>query len=186
MSTRTWIATIVAVLLGGTGLAADVASGLAAGTPTASIPVLDVTGAYAGKRICYVCEFQDDPNVLAFFQHTGEETAQLIEKLNALYVANKDKNFKAVAMIVEGPDAQAWLEALAASTDLEIPLTVFYRGPRDVAARLYALDPDVDNTFLVTRNRFVVANVAGIGAADFEKVADATRQMLAAAAEPAR
>jgi hypothetical protein len=184
MSTRTSLRALGAAgaaLITTLGLAADVASGLAAGTPTASIPVLDVTGAYAGKRICYVCEFQDDPNVLAFFQHTGADTAHLIEALNSLYVANKDKNFKAVAMIVAGPDAQAWLEELNASGEIEIPLTVFYRGPRDVAAKLYALNPDVENTFLVTRNRFVVANVSGIGADGFDRVADATKQMLAAA-----
>lgn len=171
-------ATAAVLLLGTFTFAADVASGLAVGAPTASIPVLDVTGAYAGKRICYVCEFQDDPNVLAFFNDTGDETARLIHALNALYVDHKGENFKAVAMIVAGPDAQSWLHELNASGAIEIPLTVFNRGPRDVAARLYELNPDVENTFLVTRNRFVVANIAGIDADDFDRVVEATEHML--------
>lgn len=154
-------------------------SGLDIGAPTASIPVLDITGPYKGQRICYVCDFQDAPNVLAFFRDTGDDTAALIALLNDLYLQHKDSGFKAVAMVVAGEDAGPWLEALDASADLEIPLTVFRRGPRDVAARLYELNPEVANTFLVTVNRFVTANVAGIQPDEFDRVAGATAEMLA-------
>ncbi len=160
--------------------AAEVASGLDVGAPTVSSPVLDVTGAYKGEQICYVCEFQNDPNVLAFFRDTGDTTAALIVKLNELYVKNKDRNFKAVAMIVAGDSAKPWLEELQAAKHLEIPLVVFRRGPKDVAARLYSLNPAVENTFLVTVDRFVAANVTGIGPDEFGRVADATTAMLAA------
>lgn len=165
--------------LAGTAADAEIVSGLEPGAPTVSIPVLDVTGAYAGQRICYVCEFQDDPNVLAFFTDTGDETAQLIVELNELYLSHKDENFKAVAAIVAGESATAWLEELAAAEGIEIPLVYFRRGPRDVAARLYELNPDVDNTFLVTVNRFVAANVAAIEPGDFSQVVEATERMLA-------
>jgi hypothetical protein len=156
-------------------------SGLEVGAPTQSIPVLDITGPYQGKRICYVCEFQDDPNVLGFFRDTGEDTAALILQLNELYVQNRDSGFKAVAMIVAGEDAAPWLEELNESADIEIPLTVFRRGPRDVAARLYELDLEVENTFFVTLNRFVAANVADIRPDEFGRVVDATAEMLAQA-----
>jgi hypothetical protein len=157
----------------------DVISGLPPGAPTVSIPVLDVTGPYKGERICYVCEFQDFPNVLAFFRGTGDETAELIIALNDLYVRNKDRNFKAVVMVAAGPEASAWLEELSAAKDLEIPLTVFRKGPADLAGRLYELNSEVDNTFLVTLDRFVVANVAGIEPDEFGRVREATEQMLA-------
>jgi hypothetical protein len=159
---------------------AEVVSGLEIGTPTASIPVVDVTGAYAGDRICYVCEFQDDPNVLAFFRGTDDDTARLIVELNALYLARRDEGFKAVAMIVEGETSKAWLEALNEAEQLEIPLTYFRRGPADVAARLYQIDPDVANTFLVTIDRFVAANVSAIEPDQFDQVIAATDEMLAA------
>ncbi len=158
---------------------AEFASGLEIGTPTQSIPVVDVTGAYAGKRICYVCEFQDDPNVLAFFRDTGEDTAEMIVQLNKLYLENKDRNFKAVAAIIAGESAKPWLEELSASAGIEIPLVYLRRGPQDVAMRLYDLNPEVDSTFLVTVNRFVAANVSGIGPAEFGRVAEATSAMLA-------
>lgn len=167
------------LLLTTAAFAGEVTSGLAIGAPTQSIPVLDITGAYQGQRICYVCEFQDDPNVLAFFRDTGERTAELIVELNALYLQNKSRNFKAVAMIVSGPDATQWLEDLNQSAHLEIPLTVFRKGPADVAARLYELSPEAENTFLVTRDRFVVANVADIGPDGFGRVAEAAEEMLA-------
>lgn len=163
----------------GAAAAAEFVSGLEIGAPTQSIPVVDVTGPYAGKRICYVCEFQDDPNVLAFFRDTGEETAEMIVQLNQLYLENKDRNFKAVAAIIAGEEAKPWLEELNESANIEIPLVVLRRGPQDVAVRLYELNPDVDTTFLVTVNRFVAANVSGIGPDEFHRVAEATTQMLA-------
>jgi hypothetical protein len=89
-------------------------------------------------------------------------------------------------MIVAGPDASKWLEDLSASKDLEIPLTVFRKGPADLAAKLYELNPEVDNTFLVTFDRFVVANVAGIEPSEFGRVAAATERMLADLATEAR
>ena len=159
---------------------AAVVSGLEVGAPTISIPVLDVTGPYKGQAICYVCEFQGDPNVLAFFRDTGDATAQLIVELNALYVKNKDRNFKAVAMIIAGDTAKPWLEALQAKEHLQIPLVVLRRGPKDVAVRLYSLSPDVDNTFLVTVDRSVAANLVGIAPQEFGRVAQATATMLAA------
>lgn len=168
-----------ALLLSGTMVSAEIVSGLEIGTPTQSIPVLDVTGPYKGQRICYVCEFQDDPNVLAFFRDTGEDTAELILALNELYLQNRDRNFKAVAAIIAGDSATSWLEELNASANIEIPLVVLRRGPKDVAVRLYELNPEVENTFLVTVNRFVAANVSDISPGEFGQVEEATALMLA-------
>ena len=114
-----------------------------------------------------------------FVLDKGDTTADLIVKLNELYLKNKDRNFKAVAMIIAGDTAKPWLEELQASKHIEIPLVVLRRGPKDVAVRLYSLNPAVENTFLVTVDRFVAANVTGIGPAEFGRVADATATMLA-------
>ena len=161
-------------------VAAEVQSGLPVGAPTQSIPVVDVTGPFKGERICYVCDFAEAPNVLAFLRDTSDGTAKLIVQLNQLYLKNKARNFKAVVMVVAGSGAKEWLENLSRSANLEIPLTFFYKGPNDVAARVYRLNPDVKNTFLVTVNRVVVANVSGITPDQFGQVADATAHMLAA------
>ena len=63
------------------------------------------------------------------------------------------RNFKAVVMIVAGESAKKWLEELNRSTRLDIPLTFFTKGPKDVATRVYKLNPAVANTFLVTADR---------------------------------
>lgn len=155
------------------------ASGLAVGKPTLSFTVVDVTGAHKGKRTCYVCEFQDDPNVIGFFQKSGDDTAAMIEKLNGLYQANKDKGFKAVVVLVEGPNATAWLEELSAAKKIEVPMVVLRKGKDDLAVKMYELNPEVGNTFLVNRNRLVVENVSGIGVNEFDKVVTAAGKMLA-------
>jgi rhodanese-related sulfurtransferase len=163
---------------GAPGPRAEVAAGLPPGAPTPSVPILDVTGTYAGKRTCYVCEFQNDPNVIAFFRDANDQTAELIVELDRLYRQEKTNAFKAVAILVPGPSAKPWLEELRKSRDIRIPLTVLASGPNDVGVRLYKLDPKVRNTFLVTRNRLVDANVSDIASADFDQVRQATLSML--------
>ena len=160
-------------------LAAQITSGLPTGTFTESIPVTDVTGPYKGERVCYVCEFDEAPNVLAFFRETSPETAKLIVDLNRLYTKNKARNFQTVAMIIAGSDSKKWLENLNKSEKLEIPLTFFTKGPKDVAARVYKLNPEVKNTFLVTINRTIAGNISDIRPAEFGQVIEATEQMLA-------
>ena len=173
-----WLAPTLMLGLVVTGARAQVVSGLAPGTPTPSVPVFDVTGPYAGKRICYVCDFQNDPNVIAFFRDADERTADLIVQLDKLYRQEKKRNFKAVAILVVGLEARPWLEELRQSRNIEIPLTVLYKGQNDVGIKLYKLDPKVRNTFLVTRNRTVDTNVSDIGSSDFDKVEQATLRML--------
>ena len=46
--------------------------------------------------------------------------------------------------------------------------------------RVYNLNPAVANTFLVTVDRSVVANISDITPDQFSRVADATSEMLAA------
>src|SRR5580700_5080567 len=160
--------------------AVDIVSGPAIGATTMSIPVSDVTGQYKGQLICYVCDYDKAPDVLAFFRDTSDATAKEIVQLNDLYLKNKSRGFKAVAMIVAGESSKQWLEDLSRSAHLEIPLTYFRKGPKDAAARVYNLNPAVANTFLVTVNRSVVANISDIGPDQFNRVADATSKMLAA------
>lgn len=165
--------------IGSSVWAASPVSGLAVGQPTLSFTVMDVTGAYKGKRICYVCEFQNAPNILSFFQNTGDETAKLIVRLNDLYKNNKDKNLKAVAVIVAGQDATSWLENLQRTSGIEIPMVVLRKGPKDVAVRMYHLDPEVKNTFLVNVDRTVKANLTDINPDNFDQVALAASNILA-------
>jgi hypothetical protein len=173
------LAVVCPGLLCAAAWAADIVSGLPIGATTQSIPVSDVTGPHKGERICYVCDFDKAPNVLAFFRDTSDATAKEIVQLNDLYLKNKSRNFKAVAMIVSGENAKKWLEELNRSAHLEIPLTFFTKGPKDPAVRVYNLSPAVTNTFLVTVKRSVVANISDITPEEFNRVAGAASEMLA-------
>lgn len=168
----------MAGLFGATVWAGAVVSGLVVGKPTPSIPVMDVTGPYAGKRICYVCEFQDDPNVIAFFRDAGQDTAELIVQLDELYRQHSESGFKVVAIIAAGTEATPWLTELDASRSIDIPLAVLPKGPKDVGNRLYELNPEARNTFLVTVNRAVHTNVADIAPSEFSQIAGAVADML--------
>src|SRR5271154_7523957 len=110
--------------------AADIVSGPPIGATTMSIPVSDVTGQYKGQLVCYVCDYDKAPDVLAFFRDTSDDTAKQIIQLNDLYLKNKSRGFKAVAMIIAGESSKQWLEDLSRSAHLEIPLTYFRRGPK--------------------------------------------------------
>ncbi len=171
-----------AIILGTTlAGATDLVSGPPIGATTQSIPVTDVTGPYKGEKICYVCDYDKAPDVLAFFRDTSDATAKEIVELNELYLKNKSRNFKAVAMVIAGESTKKWLEDLNRTNHLEIPLTYFTKGPKDVATRVYNLNPTVANTFLVTVDRTVVANISDIAPDQFNRVADATSEMLAKA-----
>jgi len=128
-------AILYAALAGATAFADDIVSGLPVGATTMSIPVSDVTGPYKGELICYVCDYDKAPNVLAFFRDTSDATAKEIIQLNDLYLKNKSRNFKAVAMIIAGESSKKWLDDLNRSAHIEIPLTFFRKGPKDAAAR---------------------------------------------------
>jgi hypothetical protein len=171
---------LLSIVLFGVALAADLVSGPPIGATTQSIPVIDVTGPYKGELTCYVCEYDKAPNVLAFFRDTSDATAKEIIQLNDLYLKNKSRNFHAVAMIVAGESSKKWLDDLNRSAHLEIPLTYFRKGPKDPGAKVYSLNPAVANTFLVTANRSVVASISDIGPDQFNRVADAASEMLAA------
>ena len=108
-----------------------------------------------------------------------EEVYDIIVQLDKLYRQEKKNNFKAVAILVAGPDAKPWLEDLGKSRNIEIPLVVLARGPKDVGVKLYNLDPKVRNVFLVTRNRTVDTNISDIRSSDFERVKQAALSMLA-------
>src|SRR3972149_1696860 len=93
-------------------LAAQIPAGLPAGSLTESIPVSDVTGPYKGERICYVCDFESLPNVLAFVSNPSDDAAKMIVDLNRLYLKHKARNFKAVVMVMAGNSSKKWLEDL--------------------------------------------------------------------------
>jgi rhodanese-related sulfurtransferase len=152
-------------------------SGRQVGAVTPSFRVIDVTGKYKGQDTCYVCEYGEAPTVIGFFQKPSDEAAALIVKLNALVTSKKD--LKGFVVMVEGPDTKDWLEKLAADKGIQIPMVYLAKGPQDLGVRIYKINTQAQNTFLVNDKRQVESNFVNVTTDSFQKVADSTTKMLA-------
>ena len=159
--------------------AGPITSGRPVGAVTPSFRVIDVTGKYKGQDTCYVCEYGEAPTVIAFFDNPSDQAADLIVKLNSLAQKESSKNLKAFVVMVNGPDSKPWLEKLAQDKGIQIPMVYLLKGPKDLGVRLYKINPQAKNTFLVDDKRQVVSNFVNID--DFQQVADASEKMLAGA-----
>jgi rhodanese-related sulfurtransferase len=155
-----------------------ITSGRPVGAVTPSFRVIDVTGKYKGQDTCYVCEYGTAPTIIGFFKDTGDQTADLIVKINQLVQEQSGKNFKGFAVLVAGPDSKPWLEKLAQDKNIKIPLVYLANGSKDLGMRLYKINPEADNTILVNDNRQVVDNFVNVKPADFQTVSDASAKML--------
>jgi rhodanese-related sulfurtransferase len=151
-------------------------SGRQVGAVTPSFRVIDVTGKYKGQDTCYVCEYGEAPTVIGFFQKPSDEAAALIVKLNALVTSKK--NLKGFVVMVEGPDTKDWLEKLAADKGITIPMVYLAKGPQDLGVRVYKINTQAENTFLVNDKRQVESNFVNVTGDTFQQVADSTNKML--------
>jgi hypothetical protein len=137
-----------------------------------------VTGKYKGQETCYVCEYGTAPTVIAFFDNPSDQAADLIVKLNALAHQDASKHLKAFAVMVNGPESKEWLEKLAQDKGIQIPLVFLKKGPKDLGVRLYHINTQAKNTFLVNDKRQVIANMVNVDDSTFQQVAEASTKML--------
>lgn len=157
---------------------AAITSGRPVGAVTPSFRVIDATGKYKGQETCYVCEYGMAPTVIAFFDSPSDQAADLIVKLNALAQKDASKNLKAFAVMINGPESKEWLEKLAQEKGIEIPLVFLQKGTKDLGVRLYKINTQAKNTFLVNDNRQVIANMVNVDDNTFQQVAEASTKML--------
>jgi rhodanese-related sulfurtransferase len=157
---------------------AAITSGRPVGAVTPSFRVIDVTGKYKGEETCYVCEYGEAPTIIAFFDSPSDQAADLIVKLDAVAQKGAPKNLKAFAVMVNGPDSKAWLEKLAQEKGIKIPMVFLQKGPQDLGVRLYHINTQAKNTFLVNDKRQVIVNMVNVDGSTFQQVAEASTKML--------
>jgi rhodanese-related sulfurtransferase len=153
-------------------------SGRPVGDVTPSFRVVDVTGKYKGQQTCYVCEYGEAPTILAFFDKPSDQAAALIVKLNNLVSQNSQKDLKGVVVMVNGEESKPWLEKLAAEKGIHIPMVYLLHGDKDLGVRLYHINTQADNTFLVDNKRTVQTNLVNVTDNSFSEVAQATTKIL--------
>jgi hypothetical protein len=80
--------------------------------------------------------------------------------------------------MVNGPESKAWLEKLAQEKGIKIPMVFLQKGPQDLGVRLYKINTQAKNTFLVADKRQVIANMVNVDGSTFQQVAEASTKML--------
>jgi rhodanese-related sulfurtransferase len=150
-------------------------SGRQVGEPIPSFRVIDVTGKYKGQPSCYVCDYGEKPEVVAFFKTASPETEALIVKLNQLAKQQPTLNFE---VILVAPTAKLWLERLAVRDKITIPLTYLRDGQKDIGIHVAKLNLATLNTTVIGTNRLVVANFVNLNPMNFWKLSEAAKAML--------
>jgi hypothetical protein len=105
----------------------ELKSGLPVGEFVPMFMVRDVTGPSKGKTLCYRCQYAERPVVTIFTREVNDTVTDLVRKIDAKVVANKDKKMAAfVVVLTEDPDAvEPKLVALAEKSKIEkTPLTI--------------------------------------------------------------
>ncbi|HTE20752.1 MAG TPA: hypothetical protein VK689_20495, partial [Armatimonadota bacterium] len=103
-------------------------SGPVPGEHLAAFIVDDVTGKFAGERLCYVCHYGEGPVALVFARRIDEQLAVLAGALDGW--TDRHPGARAfVALCSDDPegDAEA-LEDLAREHGLRLPLTLCSEG----------------------------------------------------------
>ncbi|MEZ6122357.1 MAG: hypothetical protein R3C49_04185 [Planctomycetaceae bacterium] len=130
--------------------AADIKSGLDVGASPGAYYVQDVTGPSAGTKLCYRCQYGNQPVVNIFTRKMDANVTKLVKEIDSVVAKNSaDHKMKAfVVVLTDDPDAQAdGLKKCAEENQIKhTPLTVF---DNNVGPKSYRLSEDADVTVLM-------------------------------------
>jgi hypothetical protein len=153
------IAFAVALLANGVALAGSVKSGPQVGekVPGPFAP-LNVTGPDAGKKSCQFCKNGARPVVVVFAKQLTPAVAQLVKKIDAATVANKERGLGSYVVFCSdaaGLDQQ--LQSIAQQMQIQSTVLTLYKpgGPER-----YRLAPEADVTVLLYSHFTIKANHA--------------------------
>jgi hypothetical protein len=123
----------------------------------AAFIVDDVTGKFAGERLCYVCHYGEGPVALVFARRIDEQLAALGGALDGW--SDRHPGARAfVTLCSEDPEGDAEeLQDLAQAHGLRLPLTLSAEG--EFGPHLYRLHPRVPVTVILYREKTVVRNL---------------------------
>lgn len=108
--------------------AAEIESGLQVGEFPPAFNVKDITGASAGKKLCYRCQYGGRPVVSIFAREYTPQVAKLVKQIDDTVGKNTDHKMAAfVVVLTDDPDAQEpKLSKAAKEAKIQhTPLTVF-------------------------------------------------------------
>jgi hypothetical protein len=152
------VLTLLAAFAGGAS-ADPVVSGPQAGqqVPGPFHP-LNVTGPYAGERVCLYCKNGANPVAMIFAREVSPGVAALIKKIDAATVAHHDCHMGSfVTFLSEAPELPATLKQLAQGEQIQSTIlsTFVPAGPPS-----YKIAADTDVTVILYTHHTVKANHA--------------------------
>jgi hypothetical protein len=157
----TFAACLVLALLAGTALAdGALKSGPQVGDEVAAFEPLNVTGAYAGDRVCQVCVNGRFPVVLIFAREVSTSLTSLIKKVDEATVKHVNDELGSFTVVLSEDKAMPkQLREIARKEKLKDHVLTVWDKDSDGPAG-YKLSKDADVTVLLYVNRKVQFNFA--------------------------
>jgi len=151
---------LVAALVGGFTIAADLKSGPQEG---AKVPgpfhPLNATGDAAGKKQCLFCKFGDSPVAMVFVRTSTDASAtKLVKKIDEATAANKAAEMGSFVVYLSDDDKLA--ESLKSLAEKEKLTNVILSVDNPAGPEKYNIAKDADITVVLYTDRVVKANYA--------------------------
>jgi hypothetical protein len=181
MNTRVLWTSFAAVAAVATSVmaAAPLNSGLKPGDSVSPFHPKHIAGPLAGTTNCFPCTFQNRPQVQAWVKGDSEKNVLAIAKtLSTEMASRKDKEFKALVVVIADSDKDTGAEKLAktvAASKEAAGIGVAILPKTDEAVENYGIntDDEVKNTVLVYKDWKVQKNFVNLTAADTVKLTEA-------------
>jgi hypothetical protein len=161
--------------------AAELESGLQVGDSPGAFNVTDVTGPSAGKKLCYRCQYTDQPVVSIFARSMDDNVQKLVKQIDDVVGKHYADERMAAFVVVLSDKPKELKESLVATAKEQklthTPLTTYSTagGPRK-----YRIHEDADVTVIMWVDSDVKSNLSF---AKGKLNADAIKQVVAATAK---
>jgi len=144
------------------------ASGLAPGQDVVPWNPIHVAGPDQGTNACPVCTYLERPAVL-IFTRDGKNAAALAARVEALVVANRDRELKGFVAVLDSTPKR--LAEMAKQLHITHSAVCYPNAEeRDKDLKAYKIHPAAANTVMVYQKYKVVATFVDLDAADFARM----------------
>lgn len=152
--------------------------GLKPGSTPGAFQVVDVTGPFKGKRLCYRCQYGLAPVMAAFINGDATKSADLIAKLQKIEDTNKEKGLKSFVVFMSGPELKDAIQKIAAEKKITIPLVFLPKGTSEGDIAAYKISPEAKNTILLWKGSNVKSNFVDVDTTKVASIEKAVDTML--------
>jgi len=160
------LASVAAVgVIAASAYAAVVESGLKLGAAPGPFQVVDVTGPFKGKQLCYRCRYGAAPVIAAFINGDATKAEKVVVDLQKIVDAHKAQGLKSFVVFMTGPESKDAILKIAATKKITIPLVFLPKGTKEDDIAAYNINPEAKNTVLMWKEVAVKGNFVNVDTA---------------------